>query len=512
MLDPSAAVCGLEARMLEDAPLAAIDIGSNSFRLEVALIRRGRYRRLSYFKRMVRLGSGLDARGHLTESAMHRGLDCLQEMTEGLAGVEPGHLRAVATQTLREAANRNAFLARARQQLGHPVEVISGREEARLIYAGAAFLAPSDAARLVIDIGGRSTELILGQGREPRVAESFAVGSSGLSMRWFADGSLSARAFRDAQVAAGAEFEEALAAFAPSLWTEALGCSGTVGAISELLAASGITDGRVTPRGLAWLIERMIAAGHVSRLQLPGLKDERRPVLAGGVAILYTLMCQFGIGELRPSKGALRQGVIVDLHQRLAAALPGSRQRDLRDETVRELQLRFDVDQAQAARVRRSAMLLFAALLPAAPAEALRELGWACDLHEIGFVLSHHDHHRHAAYMLAHVGAPGFSQDQLRRLAALALGQRGGLRKVAELMADPVGLWQLLCLRLAVIRCHDRGIGDERAFRAGRQGEAGVALAWAPAASAPNLRLRFLLQEEAQVWERQGVLRLHLQD
>lgn len=512
MLGSSAARGGLDPRMLDDIPLAAIDIGSNSFRLEVAQIRRGRYRRLNYYKRMVRLGAGLDEQGRLGEEAMQRGLDCLREMTEGLVGVDRAHVRAVATQTLREAANRNAFLARAQHELGHPIEVISGREEARLIYTGAAFVSPSDEPRLVIDIGGRSTELILGQGREPQTAESFAVGSSGLSLRWFGDGRITAAALRDAQVAAGAEFEEALDAFAPWRWTEALGCSGTVGAISELLAASGITDGLITPAGLTWLIERMLEAGHVSRLQLPRLKEERRPVLPGGVAILYTLMHQFGITELQPSKGALRQGVIVDLHQRLVAAQPGSRHRDLRDETVRGLQQRFAVDLEQAARVRRAALSLFGALVPGAPAESARELGWACDLHEIGFVLSHHDHHRHAAYMLAHVGAPGFSQDQLRRLAALALGQRGGLRKVAELMADPVSRWQLLCLRLAVIRCHDRGVGGQRAFTAQRLGDFELQLAWSTKDSAPTLRMRFLLQEEAQAWERQGALRLRLQD
>lgn len=230
------------------------------------------------------------------------------------------------------------------------------------------------------------------------------------------------------------------------------------------------------------------------------------------VAILYTLMVQFGIDELQPAKGALRQGVIVDLHQRLVAALPGSRQRELRDATVQQLQRRFDVDTAQAARVRRAALALYDTLLPGAPAESRRELGWVSDLHEIGFLLSHHDHHRHAAYMLAHVGAPGFSQDQLRRLATLALGQRGGLRKVAELMADERGLWQLLCLRLAVIQCHDRGLSRGRGFTAQRLDDSRLFLDWPSGAAAPDLRLRFLLQEEAQAWQRQGALQLQLRD
>jgi exopolyphosphatase/guanosine-5'-triphosphate,3'-diphosphate pyrophosphatase len=228
-------------------------------------------------------------------------------------------VRAVATQTLREARNRDAFLARARGALGLPIEVISGREEARLIYAGVARLQPSDHPRLVVDIGGRSTEMILGRGKRPHRAESFQVGSVSLSMKYFADGRFTESAFRRAQIAAGAELEEALEPFAPMHWQEALGSSGTVGAVSQLLAASGVTDGRVTPDGLRWLMEQCLQAGHVDKLALPGLKEDRRAVIAGGLAILYTLSAHFGIEELAPARGALRQGVIFDLDERLQA-------------------------------------------------------------------------------------------------------------------------------------------------------------------------------------------------
>ncbi|HJV72458.1 MAG TPA: Ppx/GppA family phosphatase, partial [Ideonella sp.] len=269
--------------------LAAIDMGSNSFRLEIGQVRDGRYRRQLYLKETVRLGAGLDAEGMLTEEAALRGLGCLKRFRDSLGGLSAAQVRAVATQTLREARNRNAFLERAQAALGQPIEVISGREEARLIYAGVSHLQPSDSKRLVIDIGGRSTEMILGQGRVPHEAESFQVGSVSLSMRYFTDGRLSAPAFRAAQVAAGAELEEALATFTPGRWKEALGSSGTAGAVSEVLAASGKTDGRITPEGLRWLINECITAGSVDRIALPGLKPERRAVLAGGLAILYTL-------------------------------------------------------------------------------------------------------------------------------------------------------------------------------------------------------------------------------
>ena len=241
--------------------LAAVDMGSNSFRLEIGQLHQGRYRRIDYLKETVRLGAGLDQNGLLTEEAAGRGLACLARFAQRLKGYAPWQVRAVATQTLREARNRNAFLARAETVLGQPIEVISGREEARLIYAGVARLQPSERPRLVVDIGGRSTEMILGRGRTPLRAESFQVGSVSLSMKYFGDGRFTQAAFRAAQVAAGAELEEALEPFAAANWVEALGSSGTVGAVSQLLAASRISDGRITPEGLRWLMEQCLRAG-----------------------------------------------------------------------------------------------------------------------------------------------------------------------------------------------------------------------------------------------------------
>jgi len=491
--------------------LAAIDMGSNSFRLEIAQLDQGRYRRVDYLKETVRLGGGLDANGLLTEEASTRGLACLARFAQRLQGFAPQQVRAVATQTLREARNRDAFLVRAQTVLGHPIEVISGREEARLIYAGVARLQPSHAPRLVVDIGGRSTEMILGHGRKALHAESFQVGSVSLSMRFFGDGRLGAEAFRAAQVAAGAELEEALEPFAPVHWREALGASGTVGAVSQLLAASGITDGRITPAGLRWLIGRCIECGRIDRLDLPGLKEDRRAVIAGGIAILYTLAAHFGIESLQPARGALRQGVVFDLDERLhATALPQDGH-DLRDATVRELQRRFMVDVQQARRVSRVAESLYAQVQPRAGREARRELLWACALHEMGMMVSHHDHHRHSAYLLAHVDAPGFSQSQQRRVAELVLGQRGGLRKVETGLTQEAFAWQVLCLRLAIIKCHARADVQHEAIalaRDGMQARLTFDAAWAAA----HPRTLYLLREELQAWARGGVLKLTLRD
>ncbi len=491
--------------------LAAVDIGSNSFRLEIGQVIQGRYRRIDYLKETVRLGAGLDTTGQLTEEAALRGLACLARFAQRLEGYAASQIRAVATQTLREARNRDAFLARAERSLGHPIEVISGREEARLIDAGVARLEPSPHRRLVVDIGGRSTEMILGQGRQAIRAESFRVGSVSLSMRYFGDGRLTEAAFRNAQIAAGAELEEALESFASKHWQEALGSSGTVGAVSQLLAASGTTDGRITPDALRWLMERCLKAGHIDKLDLPGLKDDRRSVIAGGVAILYTLAAHFDIANLMPARGALRQGVILDLGERLHATALQQDGHDARDASVRELQRRFMVDTDQARRVSEVAQKLYAGVVARPGAEARRELLWACALHEIGMMVSHHDHHRHSAYLLSHVDAAGFSQSQLRRIGALALGQRGGLRKIEAALADESFAWQVLCLRLGVIECHARGpvpAGGIALQR--RNGGAVVELpdGWAEA----HPRTWHLLQEELQAWERSGTLALKLQD
>lgn len=499
--------------------LAAIDLGSNSFRLEIGLAPHGRYRRLEYLKETVRLGAGLDADGVLTEEAIRRGLACLAHFAQRLDGYAPAQVRAVATQTLREARNRDAFLARAQDALGMPIEVISGREEARLIFAGVARLQPSDARRLVVDIGGRSTEMIIGAGLQPRRAESFQVGSVSLSMTCFPDGRLTEDAFRRAQIIAGAEFEEALAPFARKHWREALGSSGTASAVSQLLAASGITDGRITPEGLRWCIAQCLAAGHVERLALPGLRDDRRAVIGGGLAILYTLAMHFGIEVLNPARGALRQGVIFDLAERRIAARDPAHAHDMRDASVLDLQRRFMVDTRHAARVAKVADALYASVAArtgngvasGARRELRRELQWAAALHEMGMMVSHHDHHRHSAYLLSHADAAGFSQSQQRRLGDLVLAQRGSLRKSEAALGSEAFAWQALCLRLAIIKCHARSDVDRGALKLERDGaEARLGLARGWAHSHP--RTMYLLGAEVAAWERGGPLRLRIDE
>ena len=235
--------------------LAAVDLGSNSFRLEIGRFDDGQIHHTEYLKETVRQGNGLDANRNLTPEAMQRGWECLARFGERLAGFKKNQVRAVATQTLREANNRDEFLNRAHQILGFPIDVIAGREEARLIYQGVAHLLPqSPERRLVIDIGGRSTEMILGCGLDAKNMESWRVGSVAWSMKYFPDGMLSARAFNSAEIAAKAVLDEAIQIFGSPQWDNAYGSSGTVGAVSDVLAAAGWPSDVVTRDGLDWLL------------------------------------------------------------------------------------------------------------------------------------------------------------------------------------------------------------------------------------------------------------------
>jgi exopolyphosphatase/guanosine-5'-triphosphate,3'-diphosphate pyrophosphatase len=435
--------------------LAAVDLGSNSFRLEIGRFDHGQINRTEYLKETVRQGNGLDADRNLTPEAMQRGWDCLARFGERLAGFKKSQVRAVATQTLREARNREEFLARASTILGFPIDVIPGREEARLIYQGVAHMLPqSDERRLVVDIGGRSTELIVGKGLDALTMESYRVGSVAWSMKYFPDGQFSARAFDAAEVAAKAVLEDAINAYHSDNWDVAYGSSGTIGAVGDVLAASGWTPGLVTQDGLDWLIDRLIKAQSAERLKIDGMKDDRRAVIGGGVSVLRAVFDLLGIEQMQAAQGALRHGVLYDLLDR------EQHLGDLRSTSVQRLVAKFGADAAQAQRVSKVAQQLFAMVsagLQGPDVERLeRKLRWAAQLHEIGSQISHSDYHKHGAYILDNADAPGFALPELHRLSLLVLGHRGKLRKLDVDFDDAFFIQQLLCLRLAVILCHAR--------------------------------------------------------
>ena len=437
--------------------LAAVDLGSNSFRLEIGQLDHGQIHRTEYLKETVRQGNGLDAARNLTPEAMQRGWDCLARFGERLAGFEPTHVRAVATQTLREARNRDEFLSRAKQALGFPIDVISGHEEARLIYQGVAHLLPqSDERRLVIDIGGRSTEMILGQAHEAKVMASYRVGSVAWSMKYFPEGQWTTAAFETAEIAAKAVLDEALNAYQRDTWDVAYGSSGTVGAVAEALVAAGWPPGRIDRAGLDWLLECLLKAQSVDRLRLDGMRDDRKAVIGGGISVLLAVFDLLEIEQLQVADGALRHGVLYDLLDRDAP------QTDVRSASVHALASKFRVDEAQADRVASVARHFLQPLLQGATASAVdvqrtsRKLCWAAQLHEIGMQISHSDYHKHGTYILDHADVGGFAVSELHRLALLVLGHRGKLRKLEADFTDPLFVLQLLALRLAVILCHAR--------------------------------------------------------
>jgi exopolyphosphatase/guanosine-5'-triphosphate,3'-diphosphate pyrophosphatase len=431
---------------------AAVDLGSNSFRLEIGQLDAGHLRRVEYLKETVRQGNGLDADRNLSEEAMQRGWDCLARFGERLAGFRPSQVRAVATQTLREARNREVFLKEAKKILGFPIEVIAGREEARLIYLGVSHLLPqSDERRLVVDIGGRSTEMILGQRWQAQTLESYRVGSVAWSMKYFADGQWTASAFRAAEVAAKAVLDESLSLYPRSSWDKAYGSSGTIGAVADVLQAAGWPAGRITQAGLDWLLEKLLKSQKAEQLRLEGLREDRRPVIGGGLAVLRAVFELLQIQEMQAAQGALRHGALFDLIDRQS---PGA---DVRTQMIGWLTQRFGVDALQAERVSRTAQALLAPMLGRADAERhLRKLRWAAQLHEVGMRISHSDYHKHGAYILENTDLPGFTIDELHRLGLLVLGHRGKLKKLDDALEDPLFVLQLMALRLAVILCHAR--------------------------------------------------------
>ena len=486
--------------------VAAVDLGSNSFRLEIGVFEDGHIRRVDYLKETVRQGNGLDTDRMLSKEAMQRGWECLARFAERLAGFGAEHVRAVATQTLREAKNRDVFLIQATTILGFPIEVISGKEEARLIYLGVAYGLPqSNEKRLVIDIGGRSTEMILGRAYKPNVMESYRVGSVKWSMKYFANGQFTASSFAKAEVAAKAVLDEALSLYPRNSWDLAYGSSGTVGAVADVLGNAGWPVGKITREGLDWLKEKLIKMGNVDSLKLEGVKDDRKPVIGGGLAILYALFDLLGIEEMEAAQGALRQGVIQDLIDRLER----DETTDLRSAMVTALANRFAVDLAQADRVKRTALHLFKSLQGSDFKKTVKnnrlesKLGWAAQLLEIGTRISHSDFHKHGAYILDNADLTGFSMPELHRLSQLILGHRGKLKKLEAELRDDDFVCQLMSLRLAAILCHARREPDLKGLTLKRSPD-GPAFIMSCKKSWTQQwpQSAHLIQEECEAWQK----------
>jgi exopolyphosphatase/guanosine-5'-triphosphate,3'-diphosphate pyrophosphatase len=408
--------------------LAAVDLGSNSFHMVVSRYVLGQLRVVDRLREMVRLAEGLDGKRELTPQVRQRALECLSRFGQRLRDIPPQRVRAIATNTVRQLAAPQSFLVPAETALGHTIEVVSGREEARLVYLGVAHAQPPrpDDLRLVIDIGGGSTECIIGSGFDALERESLQAGCVASTRRFFADGKLSGKRWKEALTEVTAEFQQFAGVYRHLGWDEALGSSGTNKAIGAICLAMKLTKGEITADALVAVRERLLMAGRIDAIDLPALSAERKPIIAGGLLVLESAFTALGLQRMGVSKAALREGVLYDMVGRGSGADP-------RDASVHALMQRYGIDAAQAARVEATAMMLFDRVERAWQLDRDDRLllGWAARLHELGLAIAHSQYHVHGAYVLEHSDISGFSQQEQRSLAALVRTHRRGIPKSA---------------------------------------------------------------------------------
>ena len=432
--------------------LAAVDLGSNSFHMVVARFSHGQLVIIDRLREMVRLAAGVEENGRIDKEVAARALACLQRFGQRLRDMHADSVRVVGTNALRMAHRKQAFLERAREALGHPIEIIGGMEEARLIYAGVAHTMPNEAGkRLVVDIGGGSTELIIGEELTPLELESLQMGCVSLSERFFRDGKISAKRFERARLAARLELEPVQAAFRRRGWETCAGSSGTVRAIGEVIRALDPAALAITAAGLARAIDYCTDAGNTRELALEPITEDRRPVFPGGLAILAEVFSVLEIKEMRIAEGAMREGLLYDMLGRF-------RREDARERTVRAMQQRYHVDTAQAERVEATVRNFLEQTRDTWKLEeplAHLAVKWAARLHEIGLDVSHSGYHRHGAYLLENADMPGFPREEQRLLARLVGAHRRklSLEGMEELVPpwDRTAVYLILLLRLAVL-------------------------------------------------------------
>ncbi len=409
--------------IVDSTPLAAVDLGSNSFHMIVARFSEGELQVVDRLRDSVRMAAGLTADGQLNPDVRERAIACLSRFGQRLSNVPRERIRAVATNSVRQLKSPRAFLMTAETALGAPIEVVSGREEARLIYLGVAHgLNDPRQQQLVIDVGGGSTELIIGRGFDTLETESLQLGCVATSQRFFADGKVTRKRWQDAQLRLSIEFQPILAAYKARGWKRVIGSSGTVKSLSSILHAMGGREREVTRAGLLDLIDRVIEVGVVQRARLPSLSEDRRPIFLGGLAALWACYEALDLDLLRVSDYAMREGLLYD-------SLGRQQQQDPRERSIRTLAKRYAVDQAQALRVQATALNLFdqAAAGWGLMQEERDTLLYATLVHEIGLSISHTQHHKHGAYIIEHSDLPGFSRQEQATVAALVLGHRRGI-------------------------------------------------------------------------------------
>ncbi|MDD2915510.1 MAG: Ppx/GppA phosphatase family protein [Gallionella sp.] len=478
--------------------LAAVDLGSNSFRLQVARVENDQLYMLDGLREPVRLAAGLTANKHLDTEAQQRALAALGKFAERLRDLPREAVRAVGTNSLRVAKNAADFIPQAEHVLGFPIEVIAGLEEARLIYLGVAHGLPQTKDNLlVMDIGGGSTEFIIGNGLTPLKLESLYMGSVSFSSRYFPDGKITRQNLKQAELAARIELQT-IATDYRGQWQLALGSSGTAKVLNEVLLLNGYSQNGITRAGLDKLRAHLLKVGDVQKLDLPGLRPDRIPALAGGFAIMYAAFCELDIEQMQPALGALREGVLYDLWGRF-------HDNDMRDVTVRQFMQRYRVDARQSARVTDLAQVFARQFLGDGIDETAQHmLNRAASLHEIGISVAHSGYHKHSAYILANADMPGFSKKEQARLSLLALAQRGNLNKLQGQLKNAEDCALAMSLRLAVLFYRNRSDSDLPVLR-GRFDENKFRLSIGADWLAQNPLTETALNEEVKQWKTLGI-------
>ncbi|HMV61173.1 MAG TPA: exopolyphosphatase [Agitococcus sp.] len=447
----------MNRQLTEGSLLAAIDLGSNSFHLAIARLDHGEVRRIDSLSEKVQLGAGFDKDKNLTLEAQARALACLARFAQRLQAIPLRYLRIVATNALRQANNSAQFIEQAEHILKKRIEIVAGREEARLIYLGVSHTLAEEGRRLVVDIGGGSTEFIIGENFEPLATESLQMGCVAYTQRFFADGSISAKALDKAIMAARQEVMAIANAYRDLGWHSVVGSSGTIKATRQILVQNGWAspEGFITKEGLAKVRDVVLACKHVSELNVVGLKDDRRAILPAGYAIIQAVFDELNLETMNYSDGALREGVLYDMLGRFS-------HEDIRDRSANALMARYHVDTAQAQRVAQTAENFYQQLHSSLTIDEEDEdlLRRAALLHEIGLAISHSSYHKHGAYLLQYSDVAGFSQAEQERLALLVACHRRKIRneqKVQLMSKGGTSLFNIaVILRLAALVHHSR--------------------------------------------------------
>ncbi|APG19181.1 exopolyphosphatase [Kosakonia radicincitans DSM 16656] len=415
----------IQEKMPRPEEFAAVDLGSNSFHMVIARVVDGAMQIIGRLKQRVHLADGLDSNNMLSEEAMERGLACLSLFAERLQGFDPSSVCIVGTHTLRQALNATEFLKRAEKVIPYPIEIIPGNEEARLIFMGVEHTQPEKGRKLVIDIGGGSTELVIGEDFEPKLVESRRMGCVSFAQMYFPGGTINGENFRRARISATQKLESLAWQFRIQGWNVALGASGSIKAANEVLIASGEKDGFITPERLEKLVDEVLKYKNFSELSLPGLSEERKAVFVPGLAILCGVFDALAIRELRLSDGALREGVLYEMEGRF-------RHQDIRSRTAQSLASQYNIDREQARRVLETTTQMYDQWQAQNPKlnnpQLAALLKWAAMLHEVGLNINHSGMHRHSAYILQNSNLPGFNQEQQLMMATLVRCHRKAIK------------------------------------------------------------------------------------